>query len=85
MKITIQKLKQLIRDQVERNLRWSAGFFTGGGISRPRKGVVQPPPDLGSSQEDTDTETTIDQKNDKQEKTQLAVRVYDRSGNKPKG
>lgn len=54
MKITVGELRQIIREEVERNMRWSAGFFTGGGISKGRKGTVTPPPGLGSEEENKD-------------------------------
>lgn len=73
MKISIEKLKKIIRDQVERNLRWSAGFFVGGGIDKSRKGVIPPPSGLGSAE--TDNIETIDDYEKEQEKSQFAARV----------
>lgn len=48
----VEELKVFIREEVERNLRWSAGFFGGGNISKGRKGTIVPPPGLGSEDED---------------------------------
>lgn len=78
MKITILELRKLIRDQVERNMRLTAGMFSGGGITKSRKGVVQPPPGLDGN---TDEEELIGSEHgEEQEKSQSAVRVYDRAG-----
>lgn len=51
MRLTIGELKQIIREEVERNNRWLAGFFMGGGISKGRKGTIIPPPGLGAEEE----------------------------------
>ena len=51
MRLTIGELRQIIREEVERNNRWLAGFFTGGGISKGRKGTIIPPDGLGDEEE----------------------------------
>jgi len=52
MKITLKELRALIREEVERNLRNTAGFF-GGSLSQPRKGIASTPlPGLGASTEE---------------------------------
>ena len=38
MKIKLSELRKIIREEVERNLRWSAGYF-GGDLSSPQKGI----------------------------------------------
>ena len=49
MKITLGALRKIIKEEVERNLRYTAGFF-GGSLSQPRKGIVYKPlPGLGPS------------------------------------
>jgi hypothetical protein len=39
----LEILKRFIREEVERNLRWSAGFFGGGNIGKSQKGTVVSP------------------------------------------
>ncbi len=52
MKITLSELRKIIREEVERNLRWSAGYF-GGDLSSPQKGINYVPlQGLGSSTEE---------------------------------
>lgn len=52
MKITLFELRKIIREEVERNLRWSAGYF-GGDLSSPQKGINYVPlQGLGSSTEE---------------------------------
>ena len=52
MKISLSELKKIIREEVERNLRWSAGYF-GGDLSNPQKGINYVPlQGLGSSTEE---------------------------------
>lgn len=47
MKIGMRELRIIIREEVEKNLRWTAGIF-GGNLSSPSKGVTyMPPPGLG--------------------------------------
>lgn len=51
MKIGIRELRIIIREEIERNLRWTAGSFMGN-LSAPSKGVTYMPlPGLGSSTE----------------------------------
>lgn len=57
-----EKLLRLwLREEVERNLRWSAGFGGGGGSGRHRKGTDVPPGAgvLGSELGSSDGETTV--------------------------
>jgi hypothetical protein len=52
MKITLSELRRIVREEVERNLRWSAGYF-GGDLSSPNKGINYAPlQGLGSSTEE---------------------------------
>ena len=52
MKITLRELRTLIREEIERNLRNTAGFF-GGSLSQPRKGITYTPlSGLGASTEE---------------------------------
>ena len=76
MKITIGELKKLISEEVERNMRWSAGMFMGGGISKSNKGVVEPPPGLGDESETEDTEKDYG----KEKPTQFTARQARRQG-----
>lgn len=49
MKIKLSELRRIIREEVERNLRATAGFF-GGNISQPRKSIGSTPlPGLGAN------------------------------------
>ena len=45
-------LRLIVAEEVERNLRWSAGFFGGEGIGSVRKGAVVPPMGLGGNGQD---------------------------------
>lgn len=77
MKIKLGNLKKIIKDEVERNNRWLAGFFTGGGISQSNAGVVSPPPGLG---DESEKEEELDKRYEKeQEKSQSAARTLKRS------
>ncbi len=81
MKISLKQLRILVSEEVFRNNQSMAGWCAGGsGISSSRKGTEQPPPGLGSPQE----QKTDEEENDKepQEKSQLAARFADRH---PKG
>ena len=51
MQLTLELLRIIIKEEVERNLRWSSGFFGGVG-SRSRKGTEIPPPGLGTEEEE---------------------------------
>jgi hypothetical protein len=48
----LKVLKQFIQEEVERNMRWTAGIFGGGNIGKSRKGTVVPPPGLGEETEE---------------------------------
>ena len=51
MKIRLGELRKIIREEVERNLRATAGFF-GDNISQPRKSIGSMPlPGLGANTE----------------------------------
>ena len=79
MKLTISQLRKIIREEVARNNADYAGVFCGGGISRSNKGIVNPPPGLGSTEEDR--EKAEDESHEKaSEKCQLAARVLSRRG-----
>lgn len=54
--MTLQLLRYLIREEVEKNLRWSAGYFSIGGAGRPRKGTEFPPQGLGDEEENEEKE-----------------------------
>jgi len=53
MRINIDVLRKIIREEIERNMRWSAGMFGGVG-SRTRKGNILPPQGLGSEKTEED-------------------------------
>jgi hypothetical protein len=78
MRISIGELKKLIREEVERNMRWSAGFFMGGNISKGRKGVIPPPPGLGARAEDEEDEQYYG-KEEQEEPVQAGVRADKRA------
>ena len=71
MRLTIRELRKIIREQVGRNVEWSAGFFGGGAISgAPNRGTA--PPGLG----DEDSEIEKDNgKEDKEELTQAGPKA----------
>jgi hypothetical protein len=58
MQITLKELRKMIREEVERNMRWSAGFFGGGIDGAGHKGDpllptgTNPLPGLGSEDEE---------------------------------
>jgi hypothetical protein len=55
MYITIRELRSIIKEEVERNSRWTAGLFGGGQSGGYHGGDgVLPPPGLGSSEESED-------------------------------
>jgi len=56
MKLTIGELRQAIREELERNLRWTAGFF-GGNLSQPST-VHMPLPGLGATTEEENDANT---------------------------
>ena len=64
MKIRLSELRKIIREEVERNLRWSAGYF-GGDLSQPSKGINYAPlQGLGSSTEEEDIEHEYEKEED---------------------
>jgi len=61
MKMTMSTLRKMIREEVERNLRWSAGISADGAkLNKPSKGInYGVPPGLGidsGDENDTDKE-----------------------------
>lgn len=70
MWITIDNLRRIIKEEIERNLRWSAGMFGGVG-GRSRKGSMLPPPGLGNEKE---IEKDVKEK-EEQRFTQVGPRV----------
>ena len=57
MKIRLSELRRMIREEVERNMLRTAGFFMGN-LSRPSKGInYMPLPGLGAT---TEKENDID-------------------------
>jgi hypothetical protein len=74
MRITLGNLRKYIHEEVFRNYLWSAGFFGGGTSANSQGRQVDPPPDLGSPE---DQEEELDY--DEQEKSQAALRVDDRA------
>lgn len=78
MKMTIGQLRQLIREfGIDDMIRHEAGLYDTSGVSSnvtDREAILNPPPGLGSPQED-------ELENDEQQKkSQPGARVYDRSG-----
>lgn len=75
--LTLRQLRALIREEVERNMRWSAGFCGVGGIGAgsPRKGTEFPPQGLGDEGEDK----TENEYEEEQEPSQFAARVDKRN------
>lgn len=63
MKIRMSNLRKMIREEVERNLRWSAGISADGAkLNKPSKGInYGVPPGLGS---DSGDENDIDKENE---------------------
>ena len=76
MRITLSELKKIIREEVERNMRWSAGFFMGGNIGKGRKGTIVPPPGLGAGADDEEQEYYG--KEEQEEPQQAGVRANQR-------
>lgn len=80
MKITVRRLRQLIREfGVDDTMRHEAGFGDTGGVSsahRDREAILNPPPGLGDAEHQEDELDT-----DKvQKKSQLQARVDDAHG-----
>lgn len=80
MKLTIVQLRKFIREEVERNCRWSAGLAPGGvgkGNSSGRMGPINyVPPGLGSEEEED-----LDGK-EQEEKSQIGAKVAARKAGK---
>lgn len=73
------QLKKLLQEEVDRNLRWSAGMV-GGGMNGapPAANLVEPPPGLGSETDDCDgLEIGC---GEEQERPQIGLRTLDREG-----
>lgn len=78
MIISICELRKLIREEVERNMRWSAGMF-GGGLSKGTgKGVIEPPPGLGNETNSEEFDS-LEYGKEEQEESPTAVRVDNRT------
>ena len=73
MKISLNLLKQLIREEVMRSM--IPGFYGGGGVSGMKRHKEVPPPDLGD-----ETEQDREEDGKEQEKSQWAVRVRNKPG-----
>lgn len=57
LKIQLRTLRALVREEVERNMRWSAGFGPGGlGRGNGRPAPLGPEPGLGGAEDDIDIE-----------------------------
>ena len=60
--LTLRRLREIIREEVDRNLRWSAGFFGGGQSGGIEGGSgASPPPGLGLDKEEKDGEEAEEQ------------------------
>jgi hypothetical protein len=82
MKLTLRRLRQLIREfGVDDTVRNTAGFFMAGGLSSAHRdresSLMDPPPGLGSDAEETDD---TEKDGDGEDKSQFAVRVDDKRG-----
>jgi hypothetical protein len=75
MRINVERVRQIVREEIERMMNRSAGMFGGGGISRSDNGVVPPPPGLGSPSEEIENE-----KQEQDEPSQSVVRANNRAG-----
>lgn len=75
MRIKLGDLRKIIAEEVERNMRWSAGFGGIAGIGGRGRGSAELPP-LGLGDEGEEQEEN--QYGKEQEKSQFAVRVDDR-------
>ncbi len=60
MLVTLNELRAIIKDEVERNMRWLAGFYGGGGGNATGRGAAEPPPGLGDEDGEPDRETWRD-------------------------
>ena len=67
MKIRLSELRKIIREEVERNMLRTAGFF-GGNLSQPSKGVnYMPLPGLGATTEKIDDDTREHEKEEEED------------------
>lgn len=67
MKIRLSDLRKIIREEVERNMLRTAGFFMGS-LSRPSKGInYMPLPGLGATTEKEDDIDTGEHEEEKEE------------------
>ena len=72
MKIRLSDLRRMIREEVERNMLRTAGFFMGN-LSRPSKGInYMPLPGLGAT---TEKENDIDTGEYEEEEEELQGRA----------
>lgn len=74
MKVTLAQLRKIIREEVDRNMRWSAGFGGQAGIGA---GGDQPTNDLTPKLGDPKDDDVNDEKEEygkEQQKTQFAAR-----------
>lgn len=67
-------LKLLVREEVERNLRWSAGYFSIGGAGHPRKGMEFPPQGLGDEEGIEEKEKEHGKEQEEEQWSQWATR-----------
>ena len=65
MILTLKELRAIIREEVERNMRWSAGFFSIGGAGHPRKGTEFPPQGLGDEEPQGEQEKEHEEEEEK--------------------
>lgn len=78
MRIRLGDLRRLVFEEVERNMRWSAGMV-GGGLNSSRHGEAnQPPPGLGLDDDERDGPDGPEY-GEEQTKQQAAVRVDGRA------
>lgn len=71
--MTLGDLRQIIFEEVQRNMRWTAGFGGSAGIAgRGRGSIEQPPPGLGGKEEQS-------KEHGEEEEWQFAVKVDRRS------
>lgn len=78
MRITLRELRRIVKEEVDRNMRWSAGIDGGGGINVSRNASSGPFPELGDETADED-EVEIGSGKE-QKRPQLGLRILDREG-----
>ena len=62
--LTVKQLRKLIKEEVFRNLAWSAGFFgsgLNGASSNTSSGIATVPPGLGDEEENIENEEEKEQ------------------------